>query len=233
MTGSLPTTTTLAQSGTTGNYTLTATVTGLGAVAPSGNVSFIDTTSNNAVLASAATVASSSTITESIAQTIPTGVSPVFMVSGDFNGDGIPDLAVANTRLVYGVHLLGSSRGTFTAGTALQIGATPGSIHVGDFNRDGNVDVAVVIPSSDTIAIFFGNGDGTFTASTAPVFTLPQATGIVVADFNGDGLQDLAVLSQNGNSVSGSAGPRRWNLYAIHFRFLSGRFPTVICPGRL
>ena len=200
--GSLPTTTTLAQSGTTGNYTLTATVTGLGAVAPSGNVSFIDTTSNNAVLASAATVANSSTITESIAQTIPTGVSPVYMVSGDFNGDGIPDLAVANTGSSTVSILLGSSRGTFTAGTALQTGATPGSITLGDFNRDGNVDVAVVIPSSDTIAIFFGNGDGTFTASTAPVYTLPQATGIVVADFNGDGLQDLAVLSTSSSSVT-------------------------------
>jgi len=202
VTASLPTTTTLTQTGTAGNYTLTATVTGQGPMAPSGDVSFIDTTSGNSVLASAATVTSSEAMTESVAQTIPAGTNPTYMVSGDFNRDGIPDLAVANTGSSTVSILLGGSSGTFTAGTALQIGAAPGSIAVGDFNRDGNLDLAVVVPATSTVAVFFGNGDGTFTASTSPVFTPPQPTGIVGADLNGDGFEDLAVLSQTSGSVT-------------------------------
>src|SRR6202012_1811082 len=53
--------------------------------------------------------------------------------------------------------------------------------------------------ANSNVAIYLGNGDGTFTASTKPVFTLPAPTSILVADMNGDGFQDLAVLGQNGN----------------------------------
>jgi hypothetical protein len=202
VTGSLPTTTTLAQSGTTGNYTLSATVTGQGPVAPSGDVSFIDTTYNNAVLANVAVVANSATMTESVVQTIPTAAYPFHMVSGDFNGDGTPDLAFINTSTTTVSILLGSSSGTFTTGTPLQVGADPGLIALGDFNRDGNLDLAVTIPWNDTVAIFFGNGDGTFTASTTPVYTPPQPNGLVVTDVNGDGLQDLVVLSSTTSSLT-------------------------------
>ena len=197
VTASLPTTTALAQSGTAGNYTLTATVTAQGPVAPTGSVSF-NNSANNTVLTSAAVGSSTAKLTEAIAQTIPVGSGAAFTASGDFNGDGIPDLAVSNASSTTVSILLGSNRGTFTAGTALQIGATPSWIAAGDFNRDGNVDLAVVVSANSTVAIYLGNGDGTFTASTTPVFTLPQPTSIVVADMNGDGLQDLAVLSQNG-----------------------------------
>ena len=198
VTASLSTTTTLAQSGSAGNYTLTATVTTQGPVAPTGSVSF-NNSSSNAVLTSAAVGSSTPKLTEVIAQTVPVGSGAAFTASGDFNGDGIPDLAVSNATSTTVSILLGSNRGTFTAGTTLQIGATPSWIAVGDFNRDGNVDLAVVVSANSTVAIYLGNGDGTFTASTTPLFTLPLPTSIVVADMNGDGLQDLAVLSQNGN----------------------------------
>ena len=198
VTASLPTTTLLAQSGTAGNYTLTATVTAQGPVAPTGSVSFNNNSANNIMLTSAAVGSSTPGLTEAISQTIPVGSGAAFTASGDFNGDGIPDLAVSNASSTTVSILLGSNQGTFTAGTTLQIDATPSWIAVGDFNRDGNVDLAVVVSANSTVLIYLGNGDGTFTASTTPLFTLPQPTGIVVADMNGDGLQDLAVLSQNG-----------------------------------
>ena len=195
VTASLSTTTTLAQSGTTGNYTLTATVTTQGPIAPTGAVSFNDSSTNNAVLATAAAGSSSSRLTESVAQTIPVGSAPAFTATGDFNGDGIPDLAVSNVSSTTVSILLGSNNGTFTVGNPLLVGAAPAWVAVGDFNRDGIVDIAVAVPANSTLAIYLGNGDGTFTTSSAPLFTLPQPLSIIVADLNGDGLQDLAVVS--------------------------------------
>jgi microcompartment protein CcmL/EutN len=228
VTASLPTTTTLTQSGTAGNYSLTASVTGQGPMAPSGDVSFIDTNSSNSVLASAATVLNSTATTENVAQTIPTGTYPAYMVSGDFNGDGIPDLAVANTGSSTVSILLGSSSGTFSAGTALQIGSAPGSIAVGDFNRDGNLDLAVVVPSTSTVAIFFGNSDGTFTASTTTVYTPPQPSGIVAADLNGDGFVDLAVPSQTSGSVTILLGHGDGTFTPANFSAATGSSPQSI-----
>ena len=72
---------------------------------------------------------------------------PNSIAVGDFNGDGIPDLAVANGPLTisYGTVtiLLGNGDGTFTAA------ASPGDrrpriVAVGDFNGDGIPDLAVV-----------------------------------------------------------------------------------------
>jgi subtilase family serine protease len=228
VTASLSTTTTLTSSGTPGNYSLTATVIGQGAVAPSGNVSFIDTTMGNAVLASTATVSNSATITENIVQTIPTGTYPVAMVSDDFNKDGIPDLAVANMGSSTVSILLGNGKGTFSAGTALQTGTASAAIAVGDFNRDGNVDLAVTIPTSATVAIFYGNGDGTFTAGTTPVYTPPQPSGIVVADVNGDGLQDLTVLSKGSGSVTILLGHGDGTFTPANFSPATGNSPQSI-----
>ena len=228
VTASLPTATKLSQSGTTGNYTLTATVTGQGRVAPTGNVSFVDTSSGNAVLASSAAASSSTTLTESVAQTIPVGSSPTYMVSADFNGDGIPDLAVVNTSSSTVSILLGSSHGTFTAGTPLQLGTTPGPIAVGDFNGDGKADIAVSLPSSSAIAVFLGNGDGTFTGSTSPVYTAPQPGSLVVADLNGDGLQDLAVLSQGSSSVTILLGHGDGTFTPSNFSPSSGSSPQSV-----
>jgi hypothetical protein len=228
VTASLPTTTTLSQSGTTGNYLLTSTVTGQGLVPPTGNVSFVDTSSGNVVLASSSTGNSSTTLSETLAQTVPVGSSPVYMVSADFNGDGVPDLAVVNLGSSTVSILLGSNHGTFSAGATLQLSATPGPIAVGDFNGDGKADIAVVLPSTSTVAIFLGNGDGTFTASTSPVYTAPQPTGIVVADFNGDGLLDLAVLASGTDSVTVLLGHGDGTFTPSNFSPASGSSPQSV-----
>ena len=202
VTGTLSSATTLVQSGTAGNYTLTATVTGQGDVSPTGNISFVDTSANNAVLASVPLASSSPTMTQSLGQTMAMPGSPYVMVVADFNGDGIPDLAISDS-VAYSVSiLLGSRNGTFSAGSTLQVGSVPKSIAVGDFNRDGKIDLAVVLPNSSTVAILLGNGDGTFTMSTSTVYTLPQASNIVAADFNGDGLLDLAIMDQSTGTIT-------------------------------
>jgi hypothetical protein len=65
------------------------------------------------------------------------------------------------------------------------------------------VDLAVANQTAGTVSILHGNGDGTFTAE--PTLTLPAGAGptaIAVADFNGDGFADLAVVNRVANTVS-------------------------------
>ena len=88
------TTTSIAQSGSPGNYTLTATVVGSGnlVAAPTGIVSFLDTSNGNAVLGTATLGAGTAGgVTWTNTQTPATEPAPQSVVVGDFNGDGIPD----------------------------------------------------------------------------------------------------------------------------------------------
>jgi hypothetical protein len=136
-------------------------------------------------------------------QSYPVGDRPSALVVGDFNGDGVPDLAVANAGDNDVSILLGAGDGTFhevtdAAGHPLRpaAGADPGALAVGDFNGDGIPDLAVADAGTDTITILLGKGDGTFQALTP--FPVPAAPGqhltaLTTADFDGDGRADLAV----------------------------------------
>ena len=140
VTASQVSTTTIAQSGNPGDYTLTATVTGQGPVAPGGIVSFPDTsndTSNaNSVLGSAALGNGVATLSWQNPQSPATGAQPGSIALADFNGDGILDMAVANAGANTLTILLGKGDGTFTAtASSPQTGADPSFVTVGDFNQ--------------------------------------------------------------------------------------------------
>jgi hypothetical protein len=143
--------------------------------------------------------------------------APTFVATGDFNGDGIPDLAVTNATTTTGtavntvVILLGNGDGTFTLKSNLPVGNKPVGAVTADFNHDGAVDLVVANMNDSTLTVLLGNGDGTF---RAPV-TIPSTsksedpTVLSVADFDGDGNLDLAVahggsFGVNDLSVPGS-----------------------------
>jgi hypothetical protein len=104
-------------------------------------------------------------------------------------------LAVA-TNSSYGgiVVLLGNGDGTFQAAVPYDTLNNANAVTVGDFNNDGNLDMAVSTASAGSsfafVTIFPGNGDGAFGSGvTLTSGALPS--GIVAADFNGDGGLDL------------------------------------------
>jgi len=224
-------------SGSQGDYSLTATVIGYGGPAsPTGSVSFIDTSFGNDVLATAALGAGAAGNGWLISQTPPTGSYPLSEVTEDFNGDGIPDLAVLWSNSAYGgpfsvTILFGKGDGTFTTGPTVQpagVQSYPTMIG-GDFNSDGKADLGVLSYNGDSISyitVLLGNGDGTFaTPITGQVYNQGAVGGDVIlgslaaADFNGDGKLDLAVVGDyvssggatillgNGDGTFTAAGP--------------------------
>jgi hypothetical protein len=98
VTGILPTTTAISSSGSAGNYTLTGTVVGTGraTISPTGSVSFLDTSNINYVVGSAMLGAPTLAQTFTAQVTYTTGSGPDAVAVGDINGDGNPDVVVAN-----------------------------------------------------------------------------------------------------------------------------------------
>jgi hypothetical protein len=145
---------------------------------------------------------------------MPVGNTPAAIVTGDFNRDGVPDLAVANSTDNTISILLGQPNGAFAAQVTYPTGPVPISMVTADFNGDGNLDLAVsnlnCSPSPQgnppqcspsTVSVFLGNGDGTFQPqATYSVGTLPAS--MVTADFNGDGKPDLAVVNGVDGTIS-------------------------------
>jgi GTP pyrophosphokinase len=112
---------------------------------------------------------------------------------GDFNGDGIVDLAVIYTGYNNVIVALGNGDGTFiTLASGPATGNGPNAIAVGDFNGDGKMDLAVTNGQDNTVSVVLGNGDGTFTAVAVSPATGRSPSGIAAGDFNGDGKMDLA-----------------------------------------
>jgi hypothetical protein len=203
VTAAQATTTTMTSSGTVGNYTLTGTVTGKGPFAPSGNLAFLDTSSNNTSLGQPSLVSGAAVHSFSTSQSPNVGSQPGMTVTADFNGDGIPDLAVVNQNSGTISILLGNGDGTFTTGSgSLTPASAPSFMAVGDFNGDGMADLAVLSSYGSNVMLYLGNGDGTFTASTSSPQSDGTANMMVVGDFNGDGIQDLAISSRYNGTIT-------------------------------
>jgi hypothetical protein len=197
VTGTGLTTTTIASSGSAGNYTLTGTLMAFGIPAPTGQISFENQTDGNKVAATA--VLDGATLASGFAaiQNFGTGTDPYSIAVADFNDDGIPDLAVVNALDNTVSVLLGHGDGTFAAAKNYSTGNSPYSVAVGDFNGDGVPDLVVANHGDGTVSVLLGNGDGTFTTEpTIAGGTNP--TSVAVGDFNKDGILDLAVANASG-----------------------------------
>lgn len=121
-------------------------------------------------------------------QTVAAGNDPYGLASGDFNGDGKADLAVAN-------YIAGTVRillGGTTVGATYNVGALPNYVATKDVNGDGKLDLVVVSRGTDKVTILLGAGNGTFTRK-GDYEVGNKSTGVVIGDFNGDGRADLAV----------------------------------------
>lgn len=120
-----------------------------------------------------------------------TDADPNELAVGDFDRDGVLDVAV--TEIFGSINQvsvwLGNGDGSFFESESYALGSGPGSVAAADFNRDGNLDLAVSI--SGAVEVLLGDGRGNF---SSPVeYAVPSSTAVQVSDLNGDGKLDLAV----------------------------------------
>jgi hypothetical protein len=123
---------------------------------------------------------------------------------GDFNGDGITDLATtARGGGGEPVPAVALGRGDGTFGTPIKAAAVGRVFGTGDFNNDGKLDLigfnTAGAPDED-VFVLAGRGDGTFGAGGAAA-TLYQIGFVLSADFDNDGNRDIAVseFEENGD----------------------------------
>ncbi len=126
---------------------------------------------------------------------IPSGFATLSSVAvGDFNGDGVLDLAVTGTSDKRLAIFLNDGKGNFsspviTTATTAALGLGP--LVLGDVNGDGKLDVIVGPVGGDQIdLLFFGKGDGTFTQGPNITGTYGIVSALLV-DVNKDGRLDL------------------------------------------
>jgi FG-GAP-like repeat/FG-GAP repeat len=123
---------------------------------------------------------------------------------GDFNGDGILDLAATNRGLNNVALLFGKGSGSFVDPVTFPVGDRPTAIQTADFNGDGELDLVVLNSRTATYSIFLGDGTGGFIgkATLSPLLAGNAPTGFSVRDVNGDGLLDLVGGNEQGDVLT-------------------------------
>jgi hypothetical protein len=150
----------------------------------------------------------------------PSGAGPFLVRTGDFDEDGITDLAIANNAqysvsILRGLGIGGVGNGTFAAPVSYALNTYSGGLAVGDFDSDGILDLVATQNYAGTVAVLLGNGsggvgNGTF-ASAVHYPAGVEPFDITLGDLDDDGISDLVVANTGGGGVTflrgnGSAG---------------------------
>ena len=244
--GAISGVTTYAVNGTSSlreNVTTTGDQTYSGAVTIAGNPSLV--TSAGAV-AFKETVDTSFDVSFATPAQFATGQFPQSVSIGDINGDGKPDLAIAN-EFSYSVSVLlnttppGATTPSFAPQTRFGTGGHPKSVAMADINRDGRPDLAIANSYPGSVSVLLNT---TAPGATTPSFTRQAefaagggARSVSIGDFNGDGTPDLAIANSSANSanvllnttVRGDTKPS----FAPEAQFATGRDPCCISIGDL
>jgi len=136
-----------------------------------------------------------------------TGTAPRSVEVADLDGDGRPDLAIANERSQDVTVLLGDGRGGFTPakGSPFPAGPEPNDLAFGDLNRDGKPDLAIANHTAKHLTVLLGDGRGGFAPAPGSPFAVavrPHTHGVAVGDLNGDGNPDLLTDSWGDDQVA-------------------------------
>ncbi len=232
VTGKYPSSTTFTETGSAGNYSVTGRVVGLGSntVAPTGTVSFLDTSNSNVVLGSVGLGSAAVGFSAAAPASGPNsaGSGSYAQAAGDFNGDGFPDLAVGNYEENTVSILLGKGDGTFQPEVKYSVGSEPERVLVADLNGDGYLDLIVSNTGGGSIGVLLGNGDGTFQAQVT--YECASPVGLGVLDVNGDGYPDVVAGDYYSNRMSVLLGNKDGTLQQA-VTYPTGSTPQTLAEG--
>jgi hypothetical protein len=138
----------------------------------------------------------------------PTGAYPTGGGIADFNHDGRLDVVTADYHGNSVSVLLNQGGGLLNlkpiATYPTVAGAETSNLAVGDLNNDGNPDVVATNPQKASVSVFLSHPDGTLD----PAINLPvgvsgaaQPYSVVIADFNVDGKNDLAIADETSGTI--------------------------------
>lgn len=135
----------------------------------------------------------------------------VSLVVGDFNGDGIADVAVGESG--QGVFVLfGQANGTLGKPVQVDTSANPTGLAAGSLTTDGRTDLVVADQTTGAVNVYLGNADGSFTAKTSPTTGVSNLSLAALGDLNNDGKLDLIVY---GFVPGASPNPNVANVYTF------------------
>lgn len=170
-----------------------------------------------------------------VARTLEAGKRPGDVLVADIDGNGQADVVIAD--LVNSVVLTfpGTGTGAFREPLRtpifkenLLVASGPQALAAGDFNADGAVDVVTANQTTDNVSVLLGDGQGRL--KIAHGFPPPVPGDLVdleVADFDEDGLDDLAVLNRTQEQVEIYLG-RGDGTFLFFLRFATGARPSTL-----
>ena len=177
-------------------------------------------------------------------QTFATGNGPSAVAAADLNGDGIPDLVIANyvdntVSVLFNTTATGASTLSLAAQKTFATGNGPSSIAIADINGDGLRDLIVANLLDGTVSVLLNTtppGAATPSFAAQKSFAVGAAPrSVATADFNRDGMPDLVFGNSTSNTISvllnttsqGASTPS----FAAQQTFATGNGPSSVAAA--